>query len=233
MVRLLRRLAIPVIAAGVFGMGASVSSGETIVQLGANFPLPTVNQVGTGSITITNNGGFNPSGGIAGSGIDDVALQAAFGTFNAPLTVTLTGFADSGLESGSGVQGLTNGTLTLKDAANGVVLATGTVTNATLDSNGSGSLLSGAIQYNAGSLYADFGAAHLTNAGDFVLSFGGPPTYTMVGGQVSGYTGTATSVTFDAAVAPLPTTASTGLALLGGLGVLGGVSVLRRRRQMA
>lgn len=33
--------------------------------------------------------------------------------------------------------------------------------------------------------------------------------------------------------APLPATASTGLALLGGLGVLGGVNVLRRRRQMA
>jgi hypothetical protein len=35
----------------------------------------------------------------------------------------------------------------------------------------------------------------------------------------------------DVTVAPLPATASTGLALLAGLGILGGVSVLRRHRQ--
>jgi hypothetical protein len=40
-------------------------------------------------------------------------------------------------------------------------------------------------------------------------------------------------VTAYATAMPLPATASTGLALLGGLGVLGGVNVLRRRRQMA
>jgi hypothetical protein len=51
------------------------------------------------------------------------------------------------------------------------------------------------------------------------LNGGAPDSITTLNGMV-------TSV-------PLPASASTGLALLGGLGVLGGVSMLRRRRQMA
>lgn len=45
--------------------------------------------------------------------------------------------------------------------------------------------------------------------------------------------GTPSLPALEPTIAPLPATASTGLALLGGLGLLTGVNVLRRRRQMA
>ena len=56
----------------------------------------------------------------------------------------------------------------------------------------------------------------------------------VIGGVTTpGVTVANTDSPFVPAAIPLPSTASTGLALMGGLGLLTGVNVLRRRRQMA
>jgi hypothetical protein len=225
MFRLLRRLAIPAIAAGCVGFGSAAASAESILVLDTANPLPTVTQVGTGQITVT--GAFDGPSFISNS-----ALASAYGALDNPLTLTLTDFGDVGSLVG-GVQNLATGSFTLTDAGTHTVLAAGNISGATLNVNSSGSILSGTFTYSPGGLESDFAPLHIMDSGgDFSISLG-TVGYTVSGGQLSGANAQVFGGGFDAAVAPLPATASTGLALLGGLGVLGGVSVLRRRRQMA
>jgi hypothetical protein len=88
------------------------------------------------------------------------------------------------------------------------------------------------------------GSIGISTGGTIVLNFSPNPiqigndlytfsSYNIQFPTTSGVAGPSTPLIPTVTPLPLPATASTGLALMGGLGVLTGVNVLRRRRQMA
>lgn len=234
----LRRLAFPVIAAGLVGLVSAAASGETILSLAPN-PLsgggtivPGITQTGTGDITIV------PATDQFIGSIVPVPLALAYTTdygplFN-PLTLTINSFADQGnyitvVPGTFYVQNLTTGSFTLTDFGNNTVLAAGNITGASISYDaGSGAVLSGIFAYTSGQLYNELVNTGLPTNGHFSLSLTNETT-DLSSGQFSGTSADITVGAFDV-VAPLPATATTGLALLAGLGVIGGVSALRRRR---
>lgn len=230
MLSFLKRLAIPAIALSFTGVVSTASAEFILAGQTATIPTgdPFVNVQGTilASYSGTYDNGLGATGkyqeivvqdavthdmdflvqASADSGISDLIDHVSIGFTFAPFTTDV------------GSTLTVNGTPGLSSFG-----TPGTTVTTSIDRNSTGN----AIDFNFGT-----GITAGTTTEVMVVKTDAP---TFRGGTITfdDNASVTYTTTFGPTAVPLPATASTGLALLGGLGLLSGVSVLRRRRQMA
>jgi hypothetical protein len=229
---LLKRIVAP-LAAVALGIVASTAASAATVPIVGFTPFNS----SLGPVIVLDGSGNLTTGAGATSlvvAVSNPPLSAASGTtVTIPGSLTLSGFAESGLATMMGsdiVQNLTTGRFNLFDASSNLLL-TGSVNSAQIVTNSvTGSVLSGKFNYDGGSLFAAFPAAGLFNPGEFSFTLTAitPPPTISGDGTLSAFSASATG-NFSAETVPLPATAWMGLVLIGGFGGARGVSMLRRR----
>lgn len=236
MLRLLRRMAVPVAAVAAMGITSVVAKADSVAfhtvvtftsaPTGVTLTSPTEVTFSNGDTLSTQNQAY---GGTTGN------PDVPFG----PLPTNVSFGALSSTNSGAGIASFSGGlgieidiyqdytTPPTTPPGPGTTVGPGTFVG-----SASGQIFPLLNSFSGGTI-------HFTSPLSFVLPNGAtgfPPGVVYTVGQDQQITFSSNGlfdISGNVSELPLPATASTGLALLGGLGLLTGVSVLRRRRQMA
>jgi hypothetical protein len=228
MLRSLRRLAAPMFAAALVGVG-SIAAADVVAPGTSGLSDVFVNP--TGTVLATGSGTFANSTGGSGSWEEEVLTGGISGGTQYVFQFS-TNAGSTALEritaSDSYAPYITDVGWALT-VNGGTFLGAGTIAPVTVDRSNDGNV----IGFNFPIVPPLFSNGAVTEM--LVIDTNAQTYQDGFIGVLDGSTATITGQPLSPAgiALPLPATAGTGLALLGGLGILGGVSFLRRRRQMA